>query len=101
MALKKSSKHFTQTAAFKQIMKRCSSLGKNENGYPQDVPKGHFVVYVGENRSRYIIPISWLTHPEFQSLLQRAEEEFGFNHYMGLTIPCDEEDFCSLISMLR
>jgi len=56
---------------------------------------------VGENRSRYIISISWLTHPEFQSLLQRAEEEFGFNHNMGLTIPCDEEDFCSLISMFR
>ncbi|OIT35372.1 PREDICTED: auxin-responsive protein SAUR50-like [Nicotiana attenuata] len=102
MALKKSSKHFTQTAAFKQIMKRpCSSFGKNENGYPQDVPKGHFVVYVGENRSRYIIPISWLTNPEFQNLLQTAEEEFGFNHDMGLTIPCDEDDFCSLISMFR
>ncbi|XP_070014401.1 protein SMALL AUXIN UP-REGULATED RNA 9-like [Nicotiana sylvestris] len=101
MALKKSSKQFTQTAAFKQIMIRCSSFGKNENGYPQDVPKGHFVVYVGENRSRYIIPISWLTYHEFQNLLQRVEEEFGFNHDMGLTIPCDEEDFCSLISMFR
>ncbi|KAK9284802.1 hypothetical protein L1049_023979 [Liquidambar formosana] len=33
----------------------------------------------------------WLTHPEFQSLLQRSEEEFGFNHDMGLTIPCEEE----------
>ncbi|MCD7463721.1 Auxin-responsive protein saur50 [Datura stramonium] len=102
MALKKSSKHMiTQSVALKQILKRYSSFGKNESGLPHDVPKGHFVVYVGENRSRYIIPISWLTHPEFQSLLQRAEEEFGFNHDMGLTIPCDEEDFCSLMSMFR
>ncbi|XP_055805408.1 protein SMALL AUXIN UP-REGULATED RNA 9-like [Solanum dulcamara] len=102
MGLKKtssSSKH--QTAALKQMIKRCSSFGKNENGFPHDVPKGHFVVYVGENRSRYIIPISWLTHPEFQNLLQRAEEEFGFSHDMGITIPCHEHDFCSLISMFR
>ncbi|KAK4360510.1 hypothetical protein RND71_019462 [Anisodus tanguticus] len=88
----------TQTAALKQILKKCSSFGKNENGLPNDVPKGHFVVYVGKNRSRYIISISWLTHPRFQRLLQRAEEEFGFNHGMGITIPCDEYDFCSLIS---
>ena len=104
MAHKKSNK-LPQTAALKQIIKRCSSFGK-KNGYdaeglPDDVPKGHFAVYVGENRSRYIIPISWLTHPEFQSLLQRAEDEFGFNHDMGLTIPCEEVVFRSLTSMIR
>ncbi|KAK3005035.1 hypothetical protein RJ639_016357 [Escallonia herrerae] len=49
-----------------------------------------------ENRSRYIVPISWLGNPEFQSLLQRAEE-FGFNNDMGLTIPCEEADFLSVI----
>ncbi|VFQ93466.1 unnamed protein product [Cuscuta campestris] len=109
MALKKAvAKSVTQPAAIKHIIKRCSSFGKKQHGYgddvnalPHDVPKGHFVVYVGENRSRYIVPISWLSHPEFQSLLQRAEEEFGFSHDMGLTIPCQEQDFCSLISMLR
>lgn len=105
MAIKKSNK-LPQTAALKQILKRCSSFGKKNNGYdaeglPDDVPKGHFAVYVGENRSRYIIPISWLTHPEFQSLLQRAEDEFGFNHDMGLTIPCEEVVFRSLTSMIR
>ncbi|XP_009600970.1 auxin-responsive protein SAUR50-like [Nicotiana tomentosiformis] len=100
--IKKTNKHITQTAALKQILKKCSSFGKNiENGLPHDVPKGHFVVYVGENRSRYIISISWLAHPRFQSLLQRAEEEFGFSHDLGITIPCDEDDFCSLISMFR
>ncbi|KAL8027818.1 hypothetical protein ABFX02_14G121800 [Erythranthe guttata] len=107
MAIKKSSK-LTQTAALKQMMKRCSSLGKrgnhhgyDEEGLPVDVPKGHFAVYVGENRSRYIVPISFLSHPEFQCLLRRAEEEFGFDHEMGLTIPCEEVVFRSLTSMLR
>ncbi|PON93865.1 Small auxin-up RNA [Trema orientale] len=96
-----------QTAVLKQILKRCSSLGKKHNqdydeqGLPLDVPKGHFVVYVGENRSRYIVPISYLTRPEFQTLLQQAEEEFGFDHDMGLTIPCQEEVFLSLTSTLR
>ncbi|CAI9116902.1 OLC1v1018190C1 [Oldenlandia corymbosa var. corymbosa] len=104
MAIKKSNK-FSQAAMIKQIMKRCSSLGKkqgyDEEGLPLDVPKGHFAVYVGENRTRYIVPISFLNRPEFLSLLQRAEEEFGFDHEMGLTLPCDEEVFESLTSMLR
>uniref|UniRef100_A0A5B6YI53 Auxin-induced protein 15A-like n=1 Tax=Davidia involucrata TaxID=16924 RepID=A0A5B6YI53_DAVIN len=104
MAIKKSTK-LSQTTVLKQILKRCSSLGKkqryDEEGLPVDVPKGHFVVYVGENRSRYIVPISILSRPEFQSLLQRVEEEFGFDHDMGLTIPCEEVVFQSLTSMLR
>ncbi|KAF4358334.1 hypothetical protein F8388_014604 [Cannabis sativa] len=96
-----------QTAVLKQILKRCSSLGKkqhnedyDEQGLPLDVPKGHFVVYVGENRSRYILPISFLNRPEFQTLLHKAEEEFGFDHDMGLTIPCQEDDIISLILMI-
>ncbi|CAA6655919.1 unnamed protein product [Spirodela intermedia] len=107
MALKKSNK-LSQAAMLKQILKRCSSLGRkqggggyDQEGLPVDVPKGHFAVYVGENRSRFIVPISILSHPEFQSLLQRAEEEFGFDHEMGLTLPCDEVVFRSLTSMLQ
>ncbi|CAL5378301.1 unnamed protein product [Camellia sinensis] len=106
MAIRKSNK-LPQTAVLKQILKRCSSLTKkhgyenNDNGLPLDVPKGHFAVYVGENKSRYIVPISFLSHPQFQCLLRRAEEEFGFDHDMGLTIPCEEAVFRSLTSMLR
>ncbi|XP_022962125.1 auxin-responsive protein SAUR50-like [Cucurbita moschata] len=110
-------------AVVKQIMKRCSGLRSNKNKnnqlqcggvggggggagagageIPVDVPKGHFVVYVSENRSRYIVPLTVLTSPEFQILLQLAEEEFGFSHHMGLTIPCEEQVFQSLTSMLR
>jgi len=103
--IKKYSNKLPQNAVLKQILKRCSSLGKkneyDDNELPMDVPKGHFPVYVGENRSRYIVPISFLTHPEFQSLLRQAEEEFGFDHDMGLTIPCQEVVFQSLTSMIR
>lgn len=76
---------------------RLPSLGKRQRF---DVPKGHFVVYVGENRSRYILPISLLNHAQFQFLLQIAEEQFGFDHDKGLMIPCEEVIFQSLISML-
>ncbi|CAI0438304.1 unnamed protein product [Linum tenue] len=103
MAIRKPNK-LAQAKVLRQILKRCSSLGKNNNNNNSDhddVPKGHFAVYVGEKRSRYIVPISFLTHPEFQFLLRRAEEEFGFDHDMGLTIPCEEVVFRALTSMLR
>jgi len=66
------------------------------------VPKGHIVVYVGDHnkeKKRYVVPLSCLNHPQFQKLLSRVEEEFGFNHPMGgLTIPCDEETFVHVIN---
>lgn len=68
-----------------------------------DVPKGQFVVYVGESteKKRFIVPISYLNEPLFQDLLSRAEEEFGFNHPTGgLTIPCNEDLFTNLTSSL-
>ncbi|TXG64687.1 hypothetical protein EZV62_011681 [Acer yangbiense] len=50
-----------------------------------DVPKGHLAVYVGESQmKRFIIPVSFLNQPSFQELLRKAEEEFGFNHPMGV-----------------
>ncbi|KAI0500832.1 auxin-responsive protein SAUR50 [Dendrobium catenatum] len=102
MALGRSNK-LPPAAGLRQILKRCSSLGRKENNgeLPVDVPKGHFAVYVGEKRRRFIVPISLLENPEFQSLLQLAEEEFGFEHGMGLTIPCEEVVFCALTSELR
>ncbi|XP_047978843.1 auxin-responsive protein SAUR50-like [Salvia hispanica] len=97
----------TKSNKVKQIMKRCTrivkkeSFGEIEEGLPMDVPRGHFAVYVGENRTRYIVPISYLSNPQFQSLLQQAEEEFGFDHGSGLSIPCDEEVFEYLVSMIN
>lgn len=91
----------SQTTMIKQIMKRCTRMGKKLQRFEsEDVPRGHFVVYVGENRSRYIVPISYLSKPEFQRLLHLAEEEFEFDHDLGLSIPCGEEVFECLLSML-
>ncbi|GLJ24055.1 hypothetical protein SUGI_0458500 [Cryptomeria japonica] len=70
-------------------------------GLPRDVPKGHFVVYVGSERSRFVIPTTYLSHPLFQILLEKAEEEYGFDHQMGLTLPCEEVFFEYITSVLE
>lgn len=108
MGIRKSAPKMPQTTALRQILKKCSSFGRRssswsveeDEGLPHDVPRGHFAVYVGENRSRYIVPISWLGHPRFQCLLRRAEEEYGFSHGTGITLPCEEVVFRSLITSL-
>lgn len=110
MASWKSTTKMPQAVALKQILKKCSgkrgrqssswSGSEDDKGLPGDVPRGHFTVYVGENRSRHIVPISWLGHPQFQRLLQRAEEEYGFSHDMGITLPCEEAMFSSLVTSL-
>ncbi|OAY37278.1 hypothetical protein MANES_11G088600v8 [Manihot esculenta] len=84
----------------KQILKRQQPLlGRNQ----RDVPKGHIAVYVGEcQKKRFVVPISYVNHPLFVDLLNRSEEEFGFNHPMGgLTIPCQEDVFIDLTSRLQ
>ncbi|GJM84930.1 hypothetical protein PR202_ga00645 [Eleusine coracana subsp. coracana] len=84
------------------MLRRCSSgLGRKEReeaGPPEDVPRGHFAVYVGAYRSRYIVPVACLAAPEFQELLRKAEEEFGFAHDMGITLPCDEPTFHAVLA---
>ncbi|KAF3794894.1 hypothetical protein EJ110_NYTH04568 [Nymphaea thermarum] len=64
------------------------------------VPKGHFAVYVGESRKRFVIPTSYLKNPTFQAMLRTAEEEFGFEHHNGLTIPCNEVVFRSFTAQM-
>ncbi|XP_062192880.1 auxin-induced protein X15-like [Phragmites australis] len=67
------------------------------------VPRGHFAVYVGEARARFVVPTAHLKQPSFVALLESAEEEFGFDHHChpdGLTIPCSERDFAALLRRL-
>ncbi|PSS02057.1 Auxin-induced protein like [Actinidia chinensis var. chinensis] len=68
---------------------------------PHDVPKGYLAVYVGPELRRFIIPTSYLTDPVFKVLLEKVEEEFGFNHSGGLTIPCEIETFKYLLKVME
>ncbi|KAJ9550525.1 hypothetical protein OSB04_014570 [Centaurea solstitialis] len=84
----------------KKILRRSLSNGSS-NTY-MVIPKGYFVVYVGEQeKKRFVVPVSLLNQPEFQELLCQAEEEYGYNHPMGgLTIPCSKDTFANLASRL-
>lgn len=61
-------------------------------------PKGHLVVYVGGQKDggppkRYLVPVIDFNHPLFAELLREAEEEFGYHHPGGITIPCPVSRF--------
>ncbi|KAL0384007.1 UNVERIFIED_CONTAM: Auxin-induced protein X10A [Sesamum radiatum] len=66
------------------------------------VPKGYVAVYVGDDKKRFVVPVTYMNHPSFQHLLNQAEEEFGFHHRTGgLTLPCTEDVFVDLTSHLN
>jgi SAUR family protein len=109
-----------QIVQLKQITKRWHALAQNRKvsalapafydsdeeccrtpvSPPPDVPEGYLAVYVGRERRRFIIPTDYLSRPVFRTLLDRAEEEFGFDHKGGLTIPCETEVFEHLLRAL-
>ena len=60
------------------------------------VPKGHLAVYVGQKDGdfhRVLVPVIYFNHPLFSELLREAEEEYGFQHQGGITIPCRFSEF--------
>ncbi|RWR80671.1 auxin-responsive protein SAUR36 [Cinnamomum micranthum f. kanehirae] len=66
---------------------------------PVQVPKGHLAVYVGQKDGdphRFLVPIIYFNHPLFGQLLREAEEEYGFHHPGGITIPCQISEFESV-----
>ncbi|KAJ7560679.1 hypothetical protein O6H91_04G140200 [Diphasiastrum complanatum] len=68
---------------------------------PGDVPLGHFAVYVGRERQRFVIATECLSHKLFKDLLARSEKEFGFEYSGGLIIPCEVELFERLLWLLN
>ncbi|XP_021629049.1 auxin-responsive protein SAUR50 [Manihot esculenta] len=90
-------------SAAKKLQKRLS-LVKNsssseyfdefeEVNVPNDVKEGHFAVIAtnSEEPKRFVVPLSYLTHPAFLRLLEQAAEEYGFGHEGALAIPCRPE----------
>lgn len=57
---------------------------------PDDVKERHFaVIAVDEDEhKRFVVPLSYLTHPSFVRLLEQSVEEYGFDHGGALMVPC-------------
>nr|XP_025886966.1 uncharacterized protein LOC101264326 isoform X2 [Solanum lycopersicum] len=68
---------------------------------PHGVPRGYLAVYVGPELRRFIIPTSYLSDPLFKLLLEKVEEEFGFDHTGGVTIPCKTQTFKFLMKCME
>lgn len=65
------------------------------------VKKGWMAVRVGEEGEegglrRFTMPISYLYHPQFESLLQAAKELYGYHSSGPLILPCSVDDFLHL-----
>ncbi|KAG0526659.1 hypothetical protein BDA96_06G164700 [Sorghum bicolor] len=75
-----------------------AQLDGGGDAIPRDVPKGHTVVYVGEELRRYVVRVSSLDHPLFRELLDRARDEYGFAAAdTRLCLPCDEDMFLAVL----
>ncbi|KAH7424024.1 hypothetical protein KP509_12G086200 [Ceratopteris richardii] len=67
------------------------------------VPCGHLAVYIGEKeeeRTRFFIKTTCLSHPLFKALLNKTAEEIGFHHEGALAIPCGADFFERLLKLM-
>lgn len=64
-------------------------------------PEGHFAVYVGADRARFLIKTESVNHPLFRKLLEEAEKEYGFDFVGPLTLPCEVSLFRGIIDTLN
>ncbi|KAK4370123.1 hypothetical protein RND71_009598 [Anisodus tanguticus] len=106
----------TQVVRLKQVVKRWknkslkrasilsySSSDSDEPANPgsnRRTPSGSLAVYVGPSRTRFVIPTRFLNLPVFISLLDKAEEEFGYQRTGGLVLPCEVEYFSEILRLL-
>ncbi|GMN39450.1 hypothetical protein TIFTF001_008681 [Ficus carica] len=64
-------------------------------------PTGFLAVYVGDERQRFVVPTSFLSHPLFKMLLEKAYNEFGFEQRNGLVVPCSVSAFQEVVSAVE
>ncbi|XP_059307023.1 auxin-induced protein 15A [Lycium ferocissimum] len=62
---------------------------------------GTFAVYVGEERERFAVPTSYLSHPLFKILLEKTQNEFGFEQTNGLVVPCSVAAFQEVVNAVE
>ncbi|KAF9598607.1 hypothetical protein IFM89_028276 [Coptis chinensis] len=76
-------------------------LSDKEDSPTSTTPTGFFAVYVGEERQRFVVPTSFLVHPLFKMLLEKAQNEFGYEQRDGLVVPCNVSTFQEVVSAVE
>ncbi|GLT62688.1 hypothetical protein SLA2020_353060 [Shorea laevis] len=64
-------------------------------------PTGSFAIYVGEERERFVVPTSFLSHPLFKMLLEKSYDEFGFEQRNRLVVPCSVATFQEVVNAVE
>ncbi|KAM0857213.1 hypothetical protein ACQ4PT_048613 [Festuca glaucescens] len=62
---------------------------------------GCFSVYVGAGRERFVVRTEYVNHPLFRTLLEEAEEEFGYAASGPLELPCNAEVFARVLQQIE
>ncbi|BFG37950.1 hypothetical protein CerSpe_242240 [Prunus speciosa] len=87
------------------------AMGRNKNSSPSVVgnnwkndvvgEKGTFVIYTID-KSRFVLPLSYLSNYIFQELFKMSEEEFGVSSSRGpIILPCDSLFMNYILSLLQ
>ncbi|KAL9236677.1 hypothetical protein vseg_011315 [Gypsophila vaccaria] len=80
----------------------CATKLDGSSYVPKDVKEGHFAVVAmdedGGVARRFVVPLKYLTQPMFLDLLERAAQEYGFDHRGALTIPCHPSEIERLLA---
>ncbi|XP_071704592.1 auxin-responsive protein SAUR15-like [Rutidosis leptorrhynchoides] len=80
-----------------------SDLDDNKQAYQScgTTPRGCIALYVGEEKTRFVVQTSYLSHPLFHMLLEKMAEEFGFEQKDRLVVPCSVDVFRDVISAVE
>ncbi|XP_031128192.1 auxin-induced protein X15 [Ipomoea triloba] len=99
-----SMKKLAKKACSSQQHHECLLIKQGDDGEGREspsrrggTPTGAFAVYVGEERRRFVVPTSYLSHPLFKILLEKAYDEFGFAQSGGLLLPCSVKTFQQVV----
>ncbi|XVF55504.1 hypothetical protein PTKIN_Ptkin06aG0041300 [Pterospermum kingtungense] len=70
---------------------------------PDDVGEGYFTVLavLGKETQRFVIELDNLTNPAFLSLLELAQEEYGFQQKGVLSLPCRPQELQNILDQRR
>ncbi|KAJ7976142.1 Auxin-responsive protein [Quillaja saponaria] len=79
----------------------CLLKGYEEQCPSNTTPTGFFALYIGEERQRFVIPTSYLSHPLFKMLMEKAYNEFGFEQRSGLVVPCSVSTFQEIVNAVE